>query len=63
METLPTLEKSSTKKASSMRSLSTAPYLAAIVRYSGGNDPATIRTVYFPYEVRGSLGRLLHVDP
>ena len=37
-------------------------YVAAIVRYSGGNDPATIRTVYFPYEVRGSLGRLLHVD-
>ena len=34
-------------------------YLAVIVRYV--NVPATIRTVYFPYDISGSLGALLDI--
>lgn len=39
-----------------------ACYVAVIVRYPSGHDPATIRTVYFPFHVQGKLGRLLHVE-
>ena len=39
-----------------------ACYVATIVRYSGGSEPATIRTVYFPFHVQGKLGNLLHVE-
>ena len=42
--------------------LYTACYVAVIVRYPGGTDPATIRTVYFPFHVQAKLGRLLHVE-
>ena len=39
-----------------------ACYVATIVRYPGGGDAATIRTVYFPFHVQGALGRLLHIE-
>jgi hypothetical protein len=39
-----------------------ACYVATIVRYSGGNEPATIRTVYFPFHIQGKLGNLLHAE-
>ena len=39
-----------------------ACYVATIVRYPGGGDTATIRTVYFPFHVQGALGRLLHIE-
>ncbi len=37
-------------------------YVATIVRYSGGDEPATIRTVYFPFHVQAALGTRLHVE-
>ena len=37
-------------------------YVAAIVRYTGPGEPATIRTVYFPFHVQAALGRLLHAE-
>ena len=36
-------------------------YVAVIVRYS--SQPATIRTVYFPFNIEASLGNLLYLDP
>ena len=39
-----------------------ACYVATIVRYPGGSDPATIRTVYFPFHVQAALGNLLYVE-
>lgn len=36
-------------------------YVAVIVRYS--SVPASIRTVYFPFEMSGQLGDLLYIDP
>jgi hypothetical protein len=32
-------------------------YVAVIVRYS--SEPASVRTVYFPFNISGALGRLL----
>lgn len=37
-------------------------YVATVVRYPKDGSSATIRTVYFPYEVKGKLGKLLHAD-
>jgi hypothetical protein len=39
-----------------------ACYVAVIVRYRDGAEPATIRTVYFPFHVQAKLGRLLHAE-
>jgi hypothetical protein len=36
-------------------------YVAVIVRYS--SVPASVRTVYFPGEMRGKLGRLIYWNP
>ncbi len=35
-------------------------YVAVAVRYS--QQPASIRTVYFPFNIEARLGRLLHLD-
>lgn len=35
-------------------------YVAVAVRYT--HHPATIRTVYFPFNIEAKLGRLLHAD-
>jgi hypothetical protein len=37
-------------------------YVAAVVRYPTGDEPATVRTVYFPFNVQARLGRLLHAE-
>lgn len=39
-----------------------ACYVATIVRYPRSDDPATIRTVYFPFHVQAALGKLLYVE-
>jgi hypothetical protein len=35
-------------------------YVAVVVRYNV--RPATLRTVYFPFEIRASLGTLLYIE-
>ena len=36
-------------------------YVAVAVRYT--NHPASIRTVYFPFNIEAKLGKLLHAAP
>lgn len=36
-------------------------YVAVIVRYR--SQPASVRTVYFPFNISGRLGKLLYLDP
>lgn len=39
--------------------LYTACYVCVVVRYTPGK-PATLRTVYFPYNMQGALGNVLY---
>src|SRR5215211_6795090 len=36
-------------------------YVAVVVRYIVGS-PCSLRTVYFPYNVQGALGNVLHIN-